>query len=111
MEEQSQSKMININKWELSAPESLSKKYLLSYTASWCKPCQRVKPALLTLVSECKHIGHKELDKDDRPEHVKYIPFFEIIDESGQRIRTIQTSKGEELDSFLNKELVIDDNF
>ena len=90
-------KEININKWRIS-PD----KYLISYTAKWCGPCQRIKPTLLELTKNNKHIGGKTIPKDTRPEHVKFIPWFDIVMEDETVTNSIQTSNTEELTKFLN---------
>lgn len=100
-------KTININKWELGDGN-----YLVSYTASWCGPCQRIKPHLLEMMASNKHVSHKEIPKDTRPTHVTFIPFFDLTTSSGDIVRSIQTSKEELLRDFLErKELELDDNF
>lgn len=94
---QVQEKKININKWEL-----FNGQYLISYTAKWCSPCQRIKPVLLELTKTRKHLGSKEVGRTKRPEHVKFIPWFDIVDKDEKIVKSLQSSKEEDLKSFLN---------
>ena len=108
-----QIKKINVNKWRISHGDNM---YLISYTAKWCKPCQKIKPMLLDLMSSREHVGSKEFNKDHRPEHVKFIPWFDVIDSHGKIVKSIQTSKDDELIKFVepysfNKKFILDDDF
>lgn len=88
---------INVNKWRLNDSYTLT-----SYTALWCKPCQNIKPFLLDFTKDRVHLGHEEISKNSRPEHVKYIPWFDISDKD-HVVEQIQTSSGEEFLKQLNK--------
>lgn len=91
-------KIVNVNKWLINSHNL----YLITYTGTWCKPCQNIKPTLLKLIKECKHMGSKEIAADKRPKHVEFIPWFDIVDQDESCIDSIQTSKPEELTAFLN---------
>ena len=95
---------VNINKWDTGSG------YLISYTAKWCGPCQRVKPALLELTSMYIHKGSQEIPKNKRPSHVEFIPWFDLLDYDGNITASIQTSKATDLATFLPL-MFIDENF
>ncbi len=87
---------------------------LVQYSAEWCNPCQRVKVHVDKLLSEGKLTKTNEIITDKsktRPGLI--IPFFEVIDKKTQKaIKSIQTSKAEELDVFLDFDtLQFDEDF
>jgi thiol-disulfide isomerase/thioredoxin len=98
-------KMININKWKLND------NYLVTYTATWCNPCQRIKPVLLEKMKNNEHLGTNVVERTKRPEHVKFIPWFDIVDKDGNIINSIQTSKEKELLDFLQPTVQLNDDF
>jgi len=93
-------KMININKWCIN--ETIGY-YLVSYTATWCAPCQRAKPILLEYVKGCQHEPTRDVERSKRPDHVKFIPWFDIVNFNGEILESIQSSKEDELVSFFKR--------
>lgn len=93
-------KMININKWKLSDTFGY---YLVTYTATWCKPCQRVKPYILNEVEDCEHLGSKSVSRLERPEHVKFIPWFDVVDADDKIIESLQSSDPTRASLFVQK--------
>lgn len=60
------------------------KNTLLSFTATWCKPCQNMKP----IIDNMEHLGYTverydiELNDDIRKEYkINSVPTFIILDE------------------------------
>ena len=92
-------KLITVQQWLLLDESGRS---LRSFTASWCAPCTRIKPCLNKLEA-CKAIhliGTVGISKADiRPGML--IPFFQLVDENNTIVRSIQTSKEEELRQFI----------
>lgn len=105
-------KVINVNKWLIN--ESLNL-YLISYTATWCGPCKKIKPTLLNITSKLSHKGSKEIPRNKKPEHVKFIPWFDILDTNNVIINSVQTSDSITLNDFLkpfiNNNINITDDF
>jgi thiol-disulfide isomerase/thioredoxin len=67
---------------------------LLDFHASWCGPCQQMRPAIEQLIQKGYRV--KSVDVDDSPElaaryHVKDVPTFIIVDSKG---RALAQTKG-----------------
>jgi thiol-disulfide isomerase/thioredoxin len=89
-------KKIQINKWRIR--EDLS---LVSYTATWCGPCTRIKPHLLDLVKELELVDNQEILKEDKPKDIQFIPFFQIF-KGNDLFKSIQTSDKDQLTTFVS---------
>lgn len=93
-------KIINVNKWKLD-----KNRYLVSYTALWCKPCKRIKEYINEnkLLDSYEHVeSNIEIVKTDRPDHVKLIPHFDIVLEDNTIIKSMQSSNPDEFIKFIN---------
>ncbi len=73
--------------------------HLRLHSAEWCQPCCRVKVHVDKFVEEKKLELLEEVEAEARQGLV--IPFFELLDEKGEVVKSIQTSKLEELEPFL----------
>jgi len=81
-----------------------SEKTVISYTATWCPPCCKVKPFLLDYLNKYKITDINQITKSYYKEHVyQYVPFFEIYDVSGNKLDSIQTSSENVLREFFEK--------
>ena len=70
-----------------------SEKTVIAYTATWCKPCTRVKPFLLDYLNKYKIVSINQITKSYYKEHVyQFVPFFEVYDFKDNRLDSIQTS-------------------
>ncbi len=93
-------KMINVNRWKINDTFGY---YLVTYTATWCGPCQRAKPHLLKTVEGTQHLGSKEIGRTKRPKHVKFIPWFDVLDSSDKIIESLQSSDPKQITQFIQK--------
>ncbi len=83
--------MIDVTEWSIAANEST----MVSYTATWCEPCQRIKPTIARLAENgaIAKISEKQITIAERKPGMK-IPTFEILSLDGSVvIASIQTSK------------------
>ncbi len=111
-------KIINVTKWLVT-----DERYFVAYTATWCNPCKKIKPFVEICMSEFTQISIDDITT--KPEHIKFIPHFEIVpkdkvgtvinhtDSSGNHsvitlnndsnvpIYSIQTSNSKDLYDFL----------
>ena len=85
---------------------------LLTYTADWCTPCNNIKPFIDEMIKK-EHIQlifSQKVKKSDLPEGTK-IPLFKIVNtESFSVIKTIQSSKREDIANFLDFPTLQTDN-
>lgn len=110
-------KIINVTKWLIN-----DERYFVAYTATWCNPCKKIKPFVEICMSEFTQISMDDITT--KPEHIKFIPHFEIVpknrigtlinhtdssgnhnlindDKSSDPIYSIQTSNSKDLYDFL----------
>jgi len=79
----------------------------ITCTASWCMPCNKIKPHVLELLPD-KVLLNKVIDKEEYQEkYNKFIPFFMIVNDfidfdNFKILHTIQTSNIEEFKEFFN---------
>lgn len=90
-------KVIQVQVWRLQG----SAYFLRSYTATWCKPCGRIKPYIFDLVQRGTLVllETRELKTGEAPMGM-LIPFFELFDNDGVKL-SIQTSDSDELEHVL----------
>lgn len=86
-----------------------------TYTATWCGPCQRIKPKVIEIMSNFKKIEEKNVEKIEFKKTINdFIPFFLIIKDN-EKVEGIQTSDHTELTKFLSRNKIInlklDDDF
>lgn len=65
-----------------------------AYTAEWCKPCQKIKPKVIELMTGNGYdfIESIEIQKSEFKNTInEYIPYFEVHN-GGIKIDSIQTS-------------------
>ncbi len=71
--------------------------------ASWCKPCQTVKPEVIHLCKkfniELNLIDYDEMEEEDQPS-IKKLPSIFLYDEK-KEIKVITTNHVEALTTFL----------
>lgn len=75
---------------------------LRSFTAEWCTPCTRIKPFLHALEGEgaISLLETTQMSTEDKRPGM-LIPFFEMVDENGAVVRSIQTSQSGDFSAFL----------
>jgi hypothetical protein len=102
------SREISVTTWSIRDREGV---LLRSYTATWCKPCSNIKPAIL----EAEKAGEITFLHDEVTEKPTgmVIPRFELITETGgAKFDFIQTSNREKFrDFFTGKPLPVDMDF
>lgn len=92
--------LIEVATWELPNGRTM-----ISYTSTWCAPCQRIKPHLEALIEKKKLIKwtQRKIHITDRRPGMK-IPTFDFMsmDES-VILESIQTSDSAKFDEILHK--------
>jgi thiol-disulfide isomerase/thioredoxin len=90
---------------DVSTYELPNGRTMISYTSTWCAPCQRIKPHLEAL-KEQKAIVHwtkRRIHVTDRRPGMK-IPTFDFMSmDDSVIIESIQTSDSAKLDDLLRK--------
>jgi thioredoxin 1 len=80
---------------------------IVKFTATWCKPCQRIEPHFQKLAAEASSVVQfakvdvDELDRVAAECGAISIPMFAAF-KNGKRLKTVQTSKEEDLTAFVN---------
>lgn len=103
-------KQIEIRTYKVYASDDYIIKAYLS-KGDWCKPCTRIKPHL-ALLETTKILFLQDIiivDKETKPKPL--IPAFDICYNNGDIIRSVQTSKPEELNEFIDKTFNMNRNY
>ena len=95
------SKEIVVQQWSFPSDPS---RYMMFYSAEWCKPCQRIKPHVQQLQAVGQIVLEDTITMDVKDvNHGRVIPSFDLVSTSGDKIiGSIQTSNPAELDVFLD---------
>lgn len=89
----------------------LDDKIVITYTATWCNPCKKIKPYLEEYLKNFEKVYKENMKKVDYKQNIHpFIPYFVVNGEG------IQTSDPKNLKDFLInnkviKKLTFDDDF
>ena len=53
---------------------------LIKFGATWCGPCNRVKPQIESLLTRFQNVGYRDIDVDSEPqEHLNVFPVVKSL--------------------------------
>lgn len=83
-------------------------KKVIMFSASWCGPCQRVKPTFLTLKEQTSDVQMEVVDVDQASDlaqqyNIRAVPTFVLLNNDTEVARTSGGMTAEKLKSFINQ--------
>ena len=83
-------------------------KKIIMFSASWCAPCQRTKPAFNTLKESVGGLEYQLVDVDEQEQlaeqyNIRSVPTFVLLKDNIEVARMSGGSTEEKLKSFINQ--------